>query len=182
MLNPPRVRVPGVFASHRWFLEPLQLVRLFEPELVLPQAKRMDWVSGLKRVLANLREIPFVVLRFIIVLVLFSWFYRKFLISSVVFASQPTLDKISCLFWEVGKITAILGAAQLLIGIGHYLLKRRKWRQSVGMSLQDLREEHKENEGDPLLHAFRKAQHEEIVRQDLVTRIRASKVIVVDRK
>jgi type III secretion protein U len=49
------------------------------------------------------------------------------------------------------------------------------------MSLDEARRELKDDEGDPMLRSQRKAMHESLLMQDMVQRVRRSKVLVVER-
>ena len=50
----------------------------------------------------------------------------------------------------------------------------------VERRLEKLREEHRQSEGDPHVKAQRRAEHERLLRQDIVARVRRAKVIVVE--
>jgi flagellar biosynthetic protein FlhB len=78
------------------------------------------------------------------------------------------------LVWRIGSLLGLLAAVS-------YGLARWKFFREHRMSLHELREEHREGEGDPHLKAARKHEHAALVMADLERRVRRSKVIVVRR-
>jgi flagellar biosynthetic protein FlhB len=49
------------------------------------------------------------------------------------------------------------------------------------MSLEEAREEYKEDEGDPHMKSARRHEHEAMILSELARRVRSAKVIVVSR-
>ena len=148
----------------------------------MPQAKRLDPVAGMMRCIANLKHLPHVLLRLFVVGVLFGWFLLDFLqdIKGLIFLAFDA--QWTYAVYQVWLLF-IWGAILLTsLGLIDYCIKRRRWFQKVGMSMEDMRKEHREEEGDPLWRAFRRAQHEELVHQSLVKRVRQSRVIVVEKQ
>ncbi|MCB0318766.1 MAG: EscU/YscU/HrcU family type III secretion system export apparatus switch protein, partial [Bdellovibrionales bacterium] len=62
-----------------------------------------------------------------------------------------------------------------------YWINKKKFIKEMSMSHTELKNEHKEDEGDPLLKFSRKALHQEILSQDLVQRVKNSKVVIVEK-
>jgi len=73
------------------------------------------------------------------------------------------------------------GAVLSLIACIAYGLARWRFFRQNRMTLQDLREEHKEGEGDPHLKSARKHEHMVLVMSELERRVKRSRVIVVRR-
>lgn len=65
--------------------------------------------------------------------------------------------------------------------IGDVLWRRFWWYRSLRMSIYDMREEHKESEGDPHTKAYRKSLHKAVSMQSLEERIKRAKVVVVSK-
>ncbi len=76
---------------------------------------------------------------------------------------------------------SLVGTISIAYGCADYLLEKRAYRNRLSMSREELRREHKEEEGDPLLRSFRRAQHESLLMENLARRVRKAKVIVVER-
>jgi flagellar biosynthesis protein FlhB len=175
------VKTLGVICMAGVCAEVYQSGLFLKPGIAKLQLQRLDFANGVGKIFLGLKELPYIIISFLCCSAFLGEFFYNFFqnLTFVFFASTPT--KLQLLTQSLTRL-AFCGAFILLItGVAHYLLAKRKWMQSVGMSLQDLHEEHKENESDPVLRAYRRAQHEELAKQDLVNRIRASRVIVIER-
>lgn len=67
----------------------------------------------------------------------------------------------------------------LIFGIVELGLCRFRFRKSLSMSLQELRDEIKETDGDPLMKHLRSSLHRSLTYEEAVSRIRKSSVVVV---
>ena len=144
--------------------------------------KRIDPLSGAKKIFENLKNSWLVVLRYAVLTSYIVWFFYGLVIEltgSLVVISDSQSARA---FAWMQKLILSLGSLLILTALLDYAFQRRKWFKSVGMSYEDLKRENKDDEGDPYVRAARRAQHQELLRQDLVRRIRSSKVIVVERK
>ena len=80
--------------------------------------------------------------------------------------------------WELLCIAAVV---LILWGIADFGLKRRVFYRELSMSYDELKREVRDQEGDPHLKSARFAEHQSFLQQDLVARVRKSKVIIVER-
>jgi len=86
-------------------------------------------------------------------------------------------------FSDLAHSAVYIGAAVLLVfGAIDFLLQRRKFYRELSMSLDDLRREHKDEEGDPHIRSARKHMHQTLSNEDITARVRRSKVIVVEAR
>ena len=76
------------------------------------------------------------------------------------------------LFWTLG--------AFLLVAVLDMAWQRHSFIKKMRMSLRDIRDEHKENEGDPLIKSNRRQLHEEWAGQNAVGAARDANVLVVN--
>lgn len=85
----------------------------------------------------------------------------------------------------VGCVSGVLlrGALALIViaGISYSLVRWRFMRQ-LRMSLQELKDEYKEDEGDPHAKAARKHEHRALVLSEIEKRVQSAKVILVRRR
>ena len=79
------------------------------------------------------------------------------------------------LFW----ITLLTFWIVALIDI---IISQRKFRKDTMMSLDELKEELKENEGNPEMKSARAQAHQALLYEEIVKRVRHSKVIVVAKE
>jgi type III secretion protein U len=69
----------------------------------------------------------------------------------------------------------------LVIAIVAYWLARWRFFRKQRMSLQEMKDEHKEDEGDPHTKSARKHEHRALLFSEVEKRIKRSKVVVVSR-
>lgn len=142
---------------------------------------RLDPLQGLSNIWRQIVQSWQMLLRFAVFLMVFIWLLRRLsaVMPGLLFAAPGRI-------WEVfgSQFFALSGAAGLallLSGALEYILNRRQFMQELRMTDQEMREEQKEDQGDPMVRAMRRAQHEALARQDLVRRIRSSRVVVVEK-
>lgn len=162
-------------------LELAQSRGLFVPTLLLQGFQRYRPGSYLSRVKHSFMEGCLGLLRL-------AGLLFVVLPAFVAFASQAGLlltvepeQRLSLLSAAVWGVAVRVGVLLSLVALLAYGFTRWKFFRQHRMSLHELREEHREGEGDPHLKAARKHEHAALVMADLERRVRRSKVIVVRR-
>lgn len=156
-------------------------VRLeFLCEPLCPQFERLNPISGIRRITKGLGRSAMLFLKLLIVMLLAGYFTVDFL--SLVRASlvSPGLGHGAGLLLQLNKVVYFCAGLLLIFGAADYLATRRRFMNDNSMSLDEVRREHKEDEGDPHVRSHRKALHEAMIMQELVKRVRSSKVIIVE--
>jgi len=153
----------------------------FEPSVLAPKASRLDIGGGFKRIFKGLKEVWQMLLRLFILLLLFACFLVIFRNNLPALIFSPITPKIS-LTGEILFRFLLWGSVVLLLfGALDYFFKRRDFLKELSMSHDEMRKEYKNSEGDPLIKSQRRAEHEALAMRDLVTRLRKSRVVVVER-
>lgn len=75
-----------------------------------------------------------------------------------------------------------LGIGVTLLGVCSYGIVKWRFMKKMMMSLHEVKEECREQEGDPHVKAARRHEHEALLMKDLAARVRRAKVIVVERR
>lgn len=75
------------------------------------------------------------------------------------------------------KRAAILG---LFLAVVDVVVTRRSWRKKLMMSKTEVKQEHKESEGDPQLKAARERAHHEMLTAATIANVRHATVVVVN--
>lgn len=75
------------------------------------------------------------------------------------------------------KRAAILG---LFLAVVDVVVTRRSWRKKLMMSKTEVKQEHKESEGDPQLKAARERAHHEMLAAATIANVRHATVVVVN--
>jgi flagellar biosynthesis protein FlhB len=73
-----------------------------------------------------------------------------------------------------------LALAALIIGVGDYFWQRHRHLQSLRMTRDELKREHRETEGDPHHKAARQRLHRELAEQRMVADVRRADFVVVN--
>ncbi len=76
------------------------------------------------------------------------------------------------------SLAAALGLASVFAA-GDVLLERAKWLRRLRMSFDDVKRDHKQSEGDPLVRGRRRQQHRALVRGS-IQRVREAAVVIVN--
>ena len=69
----------------------------------------------------------------------------------------------------------------VLLGVVDLLVQRKQFNRELSMSVDEVRREERETEGDPRHRAARRSIYEAQIMQDIVSRVRRSKVILVEK-
>lgn len=159
-------------------LELLQQGFVLRFSLLSFKITRFDPVAGMKRLMQEVSASWSLILSLLFTLALVV--YEMQTLFSITFISlaelNPDLEIIAASFF---RFIACCLSAVIFCGIFDYFLKRRQFLKEHSMSRDELQREHREDQGDPLLKAQRKALHRAFIMQELVTRVRRSKVVVV---
>jgi flagellar biosynthetic protein FlhB len=171
----------GSFALAGVAAEVAQVGFTIEPAVLAPKLDRLNPVSGLKRIAGSLARAWEPLVRVLAV----------FLVGIV--ALEGVLFGLAQVTWSQAAVVVPQGLQGLLavakwllcvvaLGAGFdYFRRYREFYRELSMDHQEMREEHKELEGQPLVKALRRAMHESLAMQDIERRVRSSKVIVVRR-
>jgi flagellar biosynthesis protein FlhB len=151
----------------------------FSPEvgLLAPKSERLDPVAGAMRLFSGFKDLG-IVLAKAVILAIASYFAVVPLVDQAPFMITHT----SSLAWGgqmLIKVSWQVAGALICIAALDYFVVRRRFYKEMSMSHQEVREEYKEDDGDPHLKHARKAMHHELLFQDMVARVKRAKVIVV---
>lgn len=161
-------------------IEGLQVGVRLEPAALAPRLSRLSPSAAVRRLAAaiphELRKLLFSLCFFLLLACCGRALAAR--APALFFLSPPAL--LHLLGDVVCWICCALAAGLMLCGACEYWLQRRSFLSEMSMSFEELREEQRESEGDPQMRAARRAEHERLVRQDIVQRVRQARVIVVE--
>lgn len=170
----------AVAAFAAFCAEVLQVRVEFHWETICPRMNRIDLAAGFQRLFRGLGSSWLLFLKLFLVLILAKYLVLSMLHSVQVAFFGSSLNQISFLLPQVVRIAYQSSALLLFFGGIEYLANRRRFMKEQSMSLDEVRRELKEEEGDPHVKAERKALHEALLIQEIVKRVRSSRVIIVD--
>lgn len=148
------------------------------PEALRPRLERIDPLRGLRRLLSpsQLLAAALGVLKAAVLLgVLWGWAAG----AAPSLAGLPRLEPAALLraLPLLGGLALRLAGAFLLLGVLDLALVRRRHRRSLMMTRDEVRREHKEDEGDPTHRAERRRRHRALLEAPAVAR---ATVVVVN--
>ncbi len=150
-----------------------------EVGLLAPKAERLDPVAGVKKLFSGFKDLGIVFAKAIILAIV------CYNVISVLIAEAPVMiTRPDPLAWGMQMISRVIWqviAALIVIAAFDYLIAWRRFYKEMSMSHQDMKEEYKEDDGDPHMKHARKSMHHELLFQDMVARVRRANVIVVKR-
>ncbi|MDH4190741.1 MAG: flagellar biosynthesis protein FlhB [Betaproteobacteria bacterium] len=151
-------------------------------EALAPRFSRIDPLAGLGRIfslhgLTELSKALGKALLFGAAAALFIWSHRDAAATLAAVALAPALGATGELL--LGLLGALFAAAALVAAID-VPLQIWRYRSQLRMSMQELREETRETEGDPHLRARIRSQQREIARRRMMSEVPKADVVVTN--
>ncbi|CAM3071753.1 flagellar biosynthesis protein FlhB [Sporolactobacillus spathodeae] len=159
-----------------------QIGVLFHPELLLFKGERLSPLSGLKRIysLRAVVELLKSMLKIIFVgLITFSviWFQRTAIVQT---AQEPLLtaaSTISRVFLNMGLIASL---ALVLLSLLDYFYQKFDFEKKMRMSKQDIKDEYKTIEGDPLIKAKIRERQKQMAMRRMMQELPKADVVITN--
>jgi type III secretion protein U len=170
-------------ASTGLLIELLQFGWLCNFKLAKPSCGRMSLSSFVKRISSAYSSLGLLAARAFGAALILIFLCRIFSIASFsVAAFDAETGGINPeVFGAVRSLWFSFCCLGLSIGLIEYRCRSKSLRRELSMSFPELQRELKEEEGDPLLKSARKSMHEALVMQEMIARVRRSRVVVVER-
>jgi flagellar biosynthesis protein FlhB len=161
----------------------LQVRPLFSAEIIQPKFEKLNPVSGFQNLFFKSKtyiELGKNLLKFIIVLALAYWFIETSL-PLVFEARRLDMASIASLAGELVSGLLLRAAVLfLLIGGADFLLQKKLYLKQLMMSKEEIKQEHKQEEGDPLMKHMRKHLAQELVMGGAMVKVPRADVVVVN--
>lgn len=161
----------------------LQVGPIFTFETIKPQFNRLNPAESLQNKFFKGRpylELGKTLLKMVIVAVILAavfWSARTDLVQLPRQSLPRTASLTAALLFEIGTKVAL---AFLLIGVGDYFLQRYLQLKELMMTKQEVKQEYKENEGDPLYKSLRRQMHQEILARQMTAAVQRADIVVVN--
>ncbi len=171
-----------VGATVAWASGLLQTRGMFSPKLLAPDASRFDIPARLQQMLSTKAWVDALKgFAKAIVLVLTVFFAVRSDLPMILNLPRsglgPALDTLSrCVL----RLLYVLGGLFLAMGMIEYALAFFRHQRETKMSRQEIKDEHKEQEGDPMLRAKRKARARQLVKQRAEMQIKSATVVITN--
>lgn len=144
--------------------------------------ERLNPLSGLKRVfsISALFEFLKTLLRFLIGGVLSYYVIKRAIphVSITPTMDLKTIEEISLRF--VWKAVFWMFSVFLVLAVVDYLIERWRFERSIRMTRQELKEEMKESEGDPLIKSRVRSLQRELARKRMMQEVPKATVVITN--
>ncbi len=161
----------------------LQIGSVFSTESISPKFEKLNPVEGFKQKFLKSRsyvEFAKTILKLIITGVVAGyvmWESREDIVRLIGKNPDVVAPFTLGLVIEIGLK---VGLAFLALGALDFLLQRLLHRHDLKMTKQEVKDEYKETEGDPLIKAQRRSLHREILAQSLSAAVRDADVVLAN--
>ncbi|WP_062048742.1 flagellar biosynthesis protein FlhB [Bacillus sp. JCM 19034] len=168
--------VAGVFASY------IQVGPLFAPEALKMKLSKLNPIQGAKRIFSIraivelLKSLLKISLAGVTVFTII-WFN----LEDVMLLSQKSVTSGLNL---IGQLTALLGIAVaillLILAVPDYIYQKYDHEKQIRMSKKDVKDEHKNIEGDPRIKSKRKQKQMEMAMQRMMQEVPKADVVITN--
>lgn len=151
----------------------------FNPEmgLLAPKSDRLDPVAGARRLFSGFKDLGILLVKAVIISIV-AYYAVVPLVTQAPFAISHLTPQV----WGGQMLVRVgwqIACGLVCIAALDYFVAYRRFYKEMSMSHQELKEEYKEDDGDPHLKHARKSMHHELLFEDMVARVKRAKVIVV---
>ena len=160
----------------------IQTGLMFSMESITPKLDKISPIEGFKRIFSakGLMEFVKVLLKVIVLVVIFRSYLFKNLDKIKLMSFHPVKTILeNYVFIVQGLLMRIIGAL-IVLGILDYGYQRYTFRKQMMMTKQEVKEEYKKTEGDPLVKQRVKMQQREFIKKRMLQGVKESRVVVVN--
>ena len=161
----------------------IQIGSLFAFEGVKPDINKLNPAEGFKQKFLKSRtyiELGKTLLKAIITFAVVGWILYAEIPQIVMLSSQPVGTVVAYTSGLILKIGFYVGTLFLALAVGDFFLQRFLFQNQMKMSKQEVKQEYKESEGDPLIKWMRRNLHKEILAQSSVAAVKTADVVLVN--
>jgi flagellar biosynthesis protein FlhB len=149
--------------------------------LLVPDAQRISPLRWVDRVKSGSVEAVMGIIRCIVVFMVLYPVFRACIEACGALMWLPAESVMPALYMFVESLALRCSALLVVMGAIAYGYAHFRFMRQHRMSLEEAREEYKEDEGDPHMKSARRHEHEAMILSELARRVRSAKVIVVSR-
>jgi type III secretion protein U len=160
----------------------LQVGAIFAPKRVAPKMERMNPAEGIKKMFSqeHLVEVVKAVLKTAAIVGIF-WLVLRSMLPQLLGLPQAPVAAVGVAHWKVlqwvgGWVVFVF----LFVSVLDAVYQRFAFIKNLKMSRRDIRQELKDNEGDPLVKSRRRQLHQEWSQNNLMEAVRRASVVVTN--
>jgi type III secretion protein U len=163
-------------------VEFLQVGPVFAPKKIKPDASRMNPVEGIKRLFSqqNLVEVIKAIAKSGLLIGLFVWVLFALIGQFVKLPYAPPEAMGDALWIAVKRLATGVIFVFFFVSVLDAFYQRHAFTKKMKMSRRDIKQELKENEGDPMIKSRRRQLHQEWSQQNTLAGVRRASVVVTN--
>ena len=154
----------------------------FNGALLAPKAERVSPLAGLKRIFSKRSSFEFVKsLMKLGMLATITWVTLKGKLPEILAMSEmEILPALSTIGMIMANLAGRLILMMVVLALADYAFQRWQFEQEIMMTKQELKDEYKETEGDPLIKSRLRALQREIATQRMMEDVKRADVVVTN--
>ncbi len=155
----------------------------FSWKALQPKASKMDPIKGLKRTFASTRalmEMVKSILKVVMVGALSWWTIASMFGDYVMLLDKEIGQFFLYLMMQIFKLSIRIALLLLLLAVLDYIWQRYKYFKDLRMSRQEMKEERKQQEGDPMVKSRIRSIQMEAARKRMMAEVQEADVVVTN--
>ena len=145
-------------------------------------AEKLDIVAGFKRLFSATAVVKMLVdfIKLLIVGTLVYTSLQRILADPIFYTPVPPHRLGEFIFASAMSLTFRLALAMSALAVVHYLYQRRKTLKGMRMTLQEVRDESKQSEGDPMVKSAMRAMARRLMVKQMLASIPTADVVITN--
>jgi len=155
---------------------------LFTTKTIQPKASKLDPIAGFKRLfsLKSFVELSKSILKVLVVASIAYWTISSQKDEYIMLMHENVPGILSFIYSSAFRLALYVTAALLALAFLDFLYQKWQYRKDLRMSKQDVKDEMKESEGDPLVKNTIRSLQRERSRQRMMDAVPAADVVVTN--
>ena len=164
------------------FINYVQVGFILSAESISPQVKRLNPLEGFKKIVSTraLFEFVKVVLKIFLVTLIVYFFMQSRFSHFLTFLHTLPGDFFIRFSQEVYSLTLRVAVVLISLAIMDYLYQRHEFMKSMRMTKQEVKEEFKQMEGDPLIRAKLREKQRAMASQRMMQEVPQATVVITN--
>ncbi len=160
----------------------VQVGFLTSTQQLAPQLNRLNPLEGLKKIVSKKAMFEMVksILKIVIISSVAFFFVRSRLDDLLLLVNQSAATSLQ-VFWNTMALLGILvGVVFLFLAFMDYVFQRYEYKASLKMSRKEIKDEHKNLEGDPLIRSKLKEKQRQLARERMMQDVPGADVVITN--
>ncbi|WP_298863368.1 flagellar biosynthesis protein FlhB [uncultured Gimesia sp.] len=164
------------------FLNIVQVGFMVSPDVLQIKWERLNPIEGAKRIISvrGLMKLAVSLGKLSLLVLIASWFSYLVFPSFVALMGAPPETILRDIFNSTVELGILLALALILLGALDFAFQKWKHEKDLMMSKQEIREEMKSMEGDPLLRQRRREAHRKLATSQELSKVASADVVVTN--